>query len=130
MKTSYFQFNSSSTPINNMLFEANIISIENQRDLVTTKLFKLLLRSTPLHKIILKCNTAKRTQPTPLAISEILVNCKNLEIPCLPLTYHPSTQAPWNFNTSLIDTSLKKFLKTETNPIIYRTAFLELKNIF
>ena len=51
-----------STPVNNMLFESNILSLVTQTTVLTTKLLKSLAFSanTPILKLVSQCRTSKK----------------------------------------------------------------------
>lgn len=117
-----------STPINNMLFEANIPSIELKRNLTTAKLSKSLLNSsdTPLANIIKHCKISSNKKIKSSIERSILI-LKSDNLPYLPqkITF---LQPPWLFPQYSINTSLRIHNKQITPPHIYRQHFSRLKN--
>lgn len=90
-----------STPIHNLLHEANIPSIELKRDLQIAKLSKNLINSinTPLHKFVKSPKNKKKNIPV---IDHTINMCRELAIPYKP--HKPFKYKLPHDLTNLIDT--------------------------
>lgn len=71
------------TKINNMLYEANLMTIENYRDLSTANLFKTILFNdgSPLMKLLNRSLNTRKFKNTTSALSRIVLFCEELNIP-------------------------------------------------
>uniref|UniRef100_W8C2B6 RNA-directed DNA polymerase from mobile element jockey n=1 Tax=Ceratitis capitata TaxID=7213 RepID=W8C2B6_CERCA len=119
------------TPIHNLLLEANIHTIENKFEYLTAKLLKTLINSsdTPLYKILKSCRkTRKRTKTVRSVFNKIVSKCTQLNLPFHPYKY--KKQEPTrNLTPYLIDTSLNSNTKNVTNQSIYQQEFLKIKSL-
>ena len=118
-----------STPTTNLRYEANIRSILTQRDILTTKLYRVLIlgNGNPLDQIIRKVRRSKRTPRVPSLLYRIIGNCDDLGIPTNSLLNKAKTP-PWFFRPTSIDTSLHTFSKPNTPPLQFRKMFAALKD--
>lgn len=115
------------TPINHLLFEAKMQTIESLRYQSTIKLYKptLFCKDTPLYKILRIPKIAKKT---PSCIERSAALCNEINIPHKPIPPYPSFPPPWLFQPSSVVSSLRTHKKAHTPPEIFRARFLELKN--
>ncbi|XP_059221123.1 uncharacterized protein LOC131995879 [Stomoxys calcitrans] len=112
------------TKIFNLLFEANLKTIEDYRDIATAQLIKTILFNdkTPLMQMLNKALKTKKFYKTDSAIGRIVSACKSYN---LPFNYPaPKTNNPyWRFNPATLDTSLRKYSKEHTIPHLYVAEF-------
>nr|AAA74495.1 unknown protein [Drosophila teissieri] len=114
-----------STPINNLLYESNIPSLEMKRDLQIAKLSQNLsfCKNRPIHKFVRHKKYKKKTLSI---IDQTIKLSLELNLPYKPIKLHkykPSWDLP-----NLIDTSLRGHKKQETSPESYRKLFEHTKN--
>lgn len=117
------------TKINNMLYEANLMTIENYRDLSTANLFKTILFNdgSPLMKLLNRSLNTRKFKNTTSALSRIVLFCEELNIPFnRPIQRIRMPQ--WELDQNLIDTSLRKYNKEQTIPDIYSKELKVIQN--
>jgi len=122
-----------STPINNLLIEANINTVLERRDFLQANLIRNLTFSTnsPLTKIA-KSITKKSSLniKVPSAIINSSKLCKQQNINLRPLPEINSKLPPWNIPNDIINTDLTQLDPHNTNQSITLQCFLNLKNKF
>lgn len=119
-----------STPINNMLFEANVPTIENQIELATSKLFKCLLknRNSVLGNIIEQLVNNKNPPKNPSTLYRVIKKCKELELDFNILSADISCRQPyWSYSRKYINFDLAQFSKNNTHPSQFQTLFRNIR---
>jgi len=112
------------TPINNLLYEANILPLEQKRDLQTAKLTKNLIfsKDTPTHKLVKQ----RKPKKNPSTIDRTINLCQALNLPYEPVKLH-KYQPPWDL-PNLIDTTFRAYKKQTTPPETYRKLYEHTKD--
>lgn len=118
------------TPITNMLFESNIIPLEQQRDLLTSRLIKSIYNNqdTPLYAITKKCINGKKIPKIQSVLYKIIELANSLDLPTKTSLPKQKAQPVWHFKQASIDLSLSNFSKPSTDTLIFRKLFLEIRN--
>lgn len=120
------------TPIRNMIFEADVMSIEQYRDFATAKLFKSIILSDrfPLSNLLRKALHLKTFFDIPSTLTRVVEFCHEFNIPFNISLRSLKGNPNWKLDLATIDTSLNDMRKHSTNPEIYRQRFIELQNRF
>lgn len=119
-----------STPIKNILFESNTVSIETQTKLLTAKLLKSLSYSsnTPILQLVKKCKISRKIPRIPSTIYRSIQICQNLGLPLDIIKSSSTHHQPWYLNTCTLNTTLHNYTKSNCSPEQYQLIFNELKN--
>lgn len=117
------------TPIQNLLFESNVLPITTQRNILTTKLFRTIIydSSTPLRQIARKLMVAKKIPKVPSVIYRTIGECRRLDIPLKATVPRAGKFPSWEFQRDSTNTSMSKFLKLNTSPFQFQSLFNEIK---
>ena len=118
-----------STPISNLRFETDLRSLNIQRDILTTKLYRTVLYNDNnlLEQIVKKIKASKKIPKVPSTLYRMVQNCNILDIPLHTSTTRFKRIPPWFLNKECINLSLSYFYKDNTSDSLYRTMFLNLK---
>lgn len=118
------------TPINNLLLEANILPIEYRTVHAVQKNFKIIMNSkqSPIETIYNKIIKAKRIPKIKSSLHNTIHLSKQLQIQISPITTTKENTPHWVINDRSFNTSLHYTTKANTPPIIYQHKFREYKN--
>mgnify|MGYP004573409177 CR=1 FL=1 len=118
------------TNTNNLLFEARILTIEEQVDYITAKSFKSCITSkdTQLKDIIKHITKKTKPQNIVSSLERTIKFCKNHDIPYLPDNLNTKHTPSWTLKTHTINTSLNKNTKNNTPSDTYTKLFAEIQS--
>lgn len=118
------------TPIKNLLFESNILPFSTQKNILTAKLFRTLIydSNTPLKQIVRKIVKTKKVPKVQSVIYRSVQKCRDLNIPVKANISDLEKHAPWVLSRNIFDISMTKYLKSNTNPLLYQTLFNEIRH--
>jgi len=107
------------TPINNLLLEANIIPLEFRALHATQKNFKIILNSkhSPIEKMYKNLTKTKKTPKIPSSLYNTIKLCNQLNITLTPITTKKEKTPHWLRSQTITNTSLNSTNKTNTTPI-------------
>jgi len=111
-----------------MLYETQIPPIYIRNQIATAKLCKTIINShnSPILNIIKNHKTRKKIKHKS-TIDRIISTARNLGIPHTHYPRNPIMHTPpWHLHTLSIDSSLRDYPKTSTQPLIYRKLFQEI----
>lgn len=118
------------TPIRNLIFEADTMTIEQHRDFATAKLFKSIMFNDryPVSKVLNKSLNQKKIPKIPSTLSRIIQFSKKLNLPFNTIQPSLNKSPNWTINLSTIDTSLNENKKSSTDNTIYQQRFNEIQH--
>lgn len=118
-----------STPINNMLFESNILTLNTQIKLQTTNNFRSLLygTNTPINQIVKKLQKSKKIPKVPSTIYRTIVNCKGIGLIFSDINSSKHSP-PWTLDHRSMDLSLHRFFKTNSDTSQFKIMFSMIKD--
>lgn len=119
-----------STPINNLLFESCMPTIEQRRENSILKLSKMLLNSADyaLKDSLLQMEKSKRKFGSCCVLNSVVDSCKAREFPYKPLKVPRCKHPPWMLRSRAIDISLSILPKGTTPVLSYLARYEELRD--
>jgi len=120
------------TPINNLLFEAQLMPIELRFEMSIAKMCKSLLFSanTPIQTILQKIKKSIRRPRLQSVLRKAFQFSKDNGTFTPPIKPYKQKTPPWFFSKDTVNLSLHYTTKAITPPTVYQQKFISLKENF
>lgn len=117
------------SPINSLMLESNMKTIETRIEISTLKLIKKIIFSNDsnIAKMINYIKKTKNKGKVIPALTRCIKQAEILGLPSTPIKSQKNVQRQWDFKPNIIDSSLRSMPKQNTNISIYKIKFCELK---
>lgn len=118
------------SPIYNMLYEANIMPLEISRDFITAKqtIASLIKDKSPTSSTLSRLHKSKKQQKIPSTLNTIRTIALNHGFPINHKCDTYQRIPHWNIQQGTFNTEMSKFLKDATPPETYNQFFTQIKN--